>query len=117
MNTTTAPQALEMLNSEMTKELADAWSRKLIGTCHEDLSRLVHETYAEAFARDATEQEVAAAEAFIRQQERTVIHDEAVASATNGSRATGETVDATKAAAVSDFCHALFCSNEFLYLD
>ena len=66
--TTTAPQALEMLNSDLTEDLAQRWSGKLIKECGGDEAKLVRKAYTEAYARDATNQEVQAAEEFMNRQ-------------------------------------------------
>jgi hypothetical protein len=114
--TTTAPQALEMLNSEMTEEFAQQWSGKLIKECGGDEPKLVRVAYSQAYARVPTDQEVQSAEDFITRQTAEVTSEK------NGGDKylpipLPKTIDRAKAAAIVDFCHALFCSNEFLYVD
>lgn len=117
--TTTAPQALEMLNSELTQQLALAWGGKLFTECGEDEPKLIREAYTEAFARTASDKEVAAAAAFIAEQEKSLepIDGNKTSIVKKESEVFKQTISAAKRAAITDFCHAIFCSNEFLYVD
>jgi hypothetical protein len=114
--TTTAPQALEMLNSEITEELAQQWSGKLLKECGSDEAKIVRNAYSQAYARVPTDQELQAAEDFIDRQTVEVTSEKS-----SGDKylpnPLPKSVDRAKAAAVVDFCHAIFCSNEFLYVD
>jgi hypothetical protein len=114
--TTTAPQALEMLNSDLTEELAQQWSGKLLKECGDDEVKLVREAYTEAYARKPSEQELSAAEAFIDAQANTLAAKH-IADAKYLPTPVLQSLDVAKAAAIVDFCHAIFCSNEFLYVD
>ncbi|HEX4414473.1 MAG TPA: DUF1549 and DUF1553 domain-containing protein [Lacipirellulaceae bacterium] len=114
--TTTAPQALEMLNSELTEDLAQRWSGKLIKESGSDETKLVRQAYSEAYCRTPTDAEVQAAEQFIGRQTA------AIAAENSGGDKYSPiplptSVDRAKGAAIVDFCHAIFCSNEFLYVD
>jgi hypothetical protein len=104
--TTSAPQALLMLNSEFTQQLAQRWAERLVGTYGDDAEALVSRAYVEAFGRQAEADEIDAAAAFLAEHQRTVSDD---ASA-------GESDD-TWTDVVADFCHAMFNANEFIYLD
>ena len=57
-NTTTAPQALEMLNGESTADAARQWGGKLLSECGEDEAKLVREAYADAYGRSPKDAEV-----------------------------------------------------------
>jgi len=114
--TTTAPQALEMLNSELTEDLAQRWSGKLIKECGGDEAKLVSKAYSEAYARAATNQEVQAAEEFIDRQ-TTEVTSEKSAGGKYLPIPLPASADRARGAAIVDFCHAIFCSNEFLYVD
>jgi hypothetical protein len=94
--TTTAPQALLLLNSELTLERARQWSARLLVRFGSDERALVAEAYRAAWGRGATEDEVNLGVRFVASQ-----------TALAGSRD----------AAVADFCHALLNANEFLYVD
>jgi hypothetical protein len=114
--TTTAPQALEMLNSDLTEELAQEWSGKLLNHCGGDETKIVLEAYKEAYARTPTVQELGAAKQFMEKQAATIELQKGV-SDKYLPIPIPVPVERAKAAAVVDFCHAIFCSNEFLYVD
>jgi hypothetical protein len=97
--TTTAPQALTLLNGELTLERARHWAGRLLAAFGEGEQRLVAHAYAEAWGRRATTEEVQMGVQFLRDQARR---------SPNAPN---------RAAAVADFCHALLNSNEFLYVD
>ena len=93
--TTNAPQALLMLNSQLTHQLATRWASVLVERHAEDPAALVRDAYTAAFARPADAREIVLAREFLGQQN-------------------DETPDV---AVVAEFCHALFNSNEFVYVD
>jgi hypothetical protein len=99
--TVTAPQALLMLNSEFTEQIARRWARRLLAECGDDTTALVARAYREAFGRAAEQSETAAAVEFLSRQQ---------ALADNGSNLSAEN-------AVSDFCQAMLNANEFVYVD
>jgi hypothetical protein len=114
--TTTAPQALEMLNSQVIESLARQWSGKLLAECGNDTQSVVREAFTDAYARSATENEIRSAERFLEKQSAVVKEDGPV----NNEQLPlpiPNNVDRAKAAAIVDFCHAIFCSNEFMYVD
>src|SRR5690349_5053804 len=89
--TTTATQALLMINSEHTLKRAGAWAGKLKAAKFADDKQLVEVAYRTAFGRLPSDSESNAAVHFL----------------TSGKR------DQT----IVDFCHALLNANEFLYVD
>jgi hypothetical protein len=89
--TTTAPQALVQLNSELSHELAGAWAARLCDEHAGKASGLVRDAYLAALGREANDDEVAAAVEFI------------------GA--------APEPESVANFCHVLFNTNEFLFVD
>jgi hypothetical protein len=91
--TVTAPQSLMMLNSELTLELARSWAERLIAKHAGQPAELIREAYRCAYSREATEEEIKLGEAFVGAQGEFGIE------------------------AVSDFCHALFNSTEFITVD
>ncbi len=116
-NTTTAPQALEMLNGESTADAARQWGGKLLSECGEDEAKLVREAYADAYGRPPKDDEVKTAERFIDRQ-AAELRSEATPPADNQLPIPMPIkINRAKAAAVVDFCHAVLCSNEFLYVD
>ena len=101
--TVTAPQALELLNNELVLD----WSRSLAGRVWNDAGMTaeaqVDRAWRFVYARAATADERKEALAFLDRQ-----------SAMLGARLSQE--DARKAA-LTDLCHMLVNSNEFLYLN
>ncbi len=103
MQTTTAPQALLLLNGELAVERSRKWSAELLRAHDDDLAGLVDHAYRDAWGRPASAGEVTLAIDFIRKQ-------------TERLRANGRAGNA-HAAAVADFCHAVAVSNETMYVD
>jgi hypothetical protein len=126
--TTTAPQALLLLNSEFTLERARCWSAALLSRFDGDEKSLVAEAYRVAWGRPAEEEEVNLGLQFLHSQELLIREANQarpkfppglpilLVGAAGWSGACGEEVDPVRAA-VRDFCHALLNANEFLYLD
>jgi hypothetical protein len=98
--TTTAPQALLLLNSDFTLERAQHWSRLLRANSGGDDPMLVQKAYCEAWGRQASEEEIAAGVYFLQRQREVL--------ASRGGKPEEATVD---------FCHAMLGANEFLYVD
>jgi hypothetical protein len=97
--TTTAPQALVLLNGDFTLERARRWAAELLARFPNDDRALVAHAYRAAWGRLATDEEITLGLDFLHAQ-------------------AGQAPDAdAHAAAVTDFCHALVSANEFLYLD
>lgn len=95
--TTTAPQALLLLNGEFARETAARWAAALVQKHQpaqgpERLDAMLVEAYRLAWGRLPTDKEL-----------------------NLGRRFLAETADVE--VAVSDFCHVLFNSNEFGYID
>ncbi|MCC7085705.1 MAG: DUF1549 domain-containing protein [Pirellulales bacterium] len=116
-NTTTAPQSLEMLNSEITFESARSWGEKLLDQCGGDETALIRAAYAEAYGRPADRQEIESARQFILSDAAALYNDEKQLTDHQLSVPLPANVNRRNAAAVFDFCHAIMCSNEFLYVD
>jgi hypothetical protein len=96
--TTTAPQALLLLNGDFTLERAERWCDGLLIRFPGDEPALLARAYRAAWGRPATSEEVRLAHKFLRAQ------------------AAAPEKDLTRAALV-DFCHALLNTNEFMYVD
>jgi hypothetical protein len=97
---TTAPQALAMLNSEFSLSAARELANYIAGHAPADLATQVHLLYERTLGRLPTDRELAAAVAFLRASA------EASSAATDGP-----------SAALVDLCLALFNLNEFVYVD
>lgn len=116
--TTTGPQALTLLNSEIVLRYAQAFAgRLLIDNPNADTATLVRRAYRLAFARDPQPDELTAAEQFITQQSPVFAARWETGEAVLLPQPFPKFVDPNQGAALVDFCHALFNSNEFLYVD
>ncbi|MBS0262932.1 MAG: DUF1553 domain-containing protein, partial [Planctomycetes bacterium] len=116
--TTVAPQALMLLNSEIVLEFAQAFAGQLLAENPQaELSVLVHQAYQRAFGRDATEDEVDGAQRFIARQQALLELERAPGRPLLLPRNFPKFLDPSLAAAITDFCHALMNSNEFIYVD
>jgi hypothetical protein len=100
--TITAPQALAMLNGELTLAQARLLGDDLLAAHGRDTGKLVRAAFERVFGREPERGEVAAAEKFMHRQ----------AALLTAKREPDR--DAPFAAAVMDFCHALLNSAEFL---
>jgi hypothetical protein len=115
--TVTAPQALYLLNGEFTRERAQAWAGKLLGKHGQNLDALVAAAFREAYGRPPQADEVRTVKAFLAKQSELIrergVKAEELVLPVGGVRG----VEPARAAAIVDFCHALFNTNEFLYVD
>jgi hypothetical protein len=104
LTTTTAPQALLLLNGELTLGRARAWALALRARHGDDPRAMIRAGYRAAWGRPADDSEVALALRFLQRQ--------------SGDHA-GEGASGEQAynAALADFCHALLNTNEFVYVD
>ncbi|HKA08289.1 MAG TPA: DUF1549 and DUF1553 domain-containing protein [Gemmataceae bacterium] len=94
--TTTAPQALMLLNEKLYAERARQFAERVVREVGDDRDAAVERGYQLALARKPTSEERSAAERFLESQT--------------------EKAGGAKEAFV-DFCHALFNLNEFVYVD
>jgi hypothetical protein len=103
MKTTTAPQALLLLNGEFALNQARHWADRLAARFGNDRAALVAEAYRLAWGRLPTQQELAAGLQFLDTQ----------AALVNDSQPANH----PERTALEDFCHALVNANAFLYVD
>ncbi|HEV3446335.1 MAG TPA: DUF1549 and DUF1553 domain-containing protein [Gemmataceae bacterium] len=99
--TTTAPQALLLLNGDFTLERARSWAAQLLAAHHGDAQGLVAGAYRAAWGRQASDEEIRLGLKFLHDQAERL-------SLSNGEK---------KEEIVADFCHVLMNANEFLYID
>ncbi|MFO0876032.1 MAG: DUF1549 and DUF1553 domain-containing protein [Gemmataceae bacterium] len=104
LTTTTAPQALLLLNSKLFLGQARAWSQALRSAHGEDLPAIAAAAYRQAWGREAGRNEIDLATRFLQRL---------------GALYRDEGADAGRAhsQALADFCHAVLNTNEFLYVD
>ena len=116
--TITPPQAHMMLNSAFARRAAAAFARRLFRECGADREALVNRSFWLAFGRPPSREELAAACRFLSDQAERI----------RGELGTGARVrlpsgplpgglDPATAAAVEDFCLALYNANEFVFVD
>jgi hypothetical protein len=107
-----------LLNSELVLDYARAFAGRLLqDNPRADLRRLVGSAYTLAFSRDATEDEIAAAESFISRQQALIELERPAGLPLLLPRGFPKFLDPPLAAAITDFCHALMNANEFVYVD
>jgi hypothetical protein len=88
--TTTAPQALMLLNDPWSLDRAKAMARRVTRQTGDDPRRQITAAYEQALSRRPDDSELRLAESFLSNN---------------------------KKHALTDLCHALLNSNEFLYID
>jgi hypothetical protein len=113
--TTSAPQALMMLNSDLTLDWARNFAARVIDVAGGDRVEQIRQAYRMAFARSPEPDDLAMARAFF-ERHGALLTERVTA---------GETlvlppglpghVDETTAAVLVDFCHMLINANEFVY--
>jgi hypothetical protein len=101
ISTTVPTQALTMMNSAFVRRQAELLARRVRATKDAPLAENVAQAYQIALARMPTAAETSRMLAFIEQQIALV---------------GGEPTAATDQA-VTEFCHAILCLNEFVYVD
>ncbi len=98
--TTTAPQALYLMNGTFVREQSKKWA-KVLQKSTQGLTDLVTTACQQIWCRVPDQEEIASSIAFIDQQTTLLQKSK------KGGRPE----------AIADFCHALLNSNEFLYID
>jgi hypothetical protein len=115
--TTTAPQALALLNDKIILKAAQSLAGRILKEAGSDSDAQIRTAYLLAYSRQPSQDERVMAVAFLDKQA-------AIIKARLGEKKTiasppgvGPDIDAAKAAALIDFCHVLFNSNEFVYVN
>jgi mono/diheme cytochrome c family protein len=124
---TSAPQALMLMNSQFALSEATRFAKRLVHDAGNDRRRQVALAFNLAFARPATEAEIAESLTFLAKQTDEVEAQPVALSPTKPARPArrsrrhkqAATRPATEPALLplTDFCQTLLCSNEFLYSD
>jgi len=94
--TTTAPQALMLLNDRLILEMAEAFAKRVLHEAGTDHGEIISRTFTLALGRSPSDVERSTMHRFLQE-----------------SRAKTGRMDA----AVTDFCHAVLNLNEFLFVD
>ena len=111
--TTTAPQALSLLNSRLTLEWAQAFAGRVLAAAGASTEDQIDTAFRLAYSRRPERSEKEIAKAFFKRQ-RDLLSEKpqdqlAMPTAFSASS------DPLSAAALVDFCHVLINSNEFVY--
>jgi len=118
--TTTAPQALNLLNDGTILVSAQAFAGRVLKEAGDDVNKQIALAYRLAFARAPEGDERQMAMNFLDQQSALIKSrieaKQPVALPSHCDVAPDVTAQA-RAAALVDFCHALFNSNEFVYVN
>jgi mono/diheme cytochrome c family protein len=101
-STTVAPQALLLMNNPQSRAAAQALAELLLRTHPEAGDGLLNEAWRSAVGRSPTPTELAEGLEFLRSQAE--------------SYASPVTPDARRQS-LADYCQALFCLNEFIYIE
>lgn len=115
--TTTAPQALNLLNDKAVLRAAEAFATRVIEKSKPDCSAWIVTAYRHAFSRQPDAGELALASAFLQKQAALLRDKLAVKAPVAVPAKLPAGIDPAEAAALVDFCHVLFNSNEFVYVN
>ncbi len=113
--TTIAPQALTMLNSQLTLEWAEAFAGRVLNAAGLDPKSQIETAYRLAYSRQPDAAEVATALEFIEGQHAIIARGSAPGAKLALPTSLPKQADPVGAAALVDFCHMLMNSNEFVY--
>jgi hypothetical protein len=111
--TTTAPQALALLNSRLTLEWAQAFAARVRGAAGASPESQIELAFRLAYSRRPDDLEMEMAKAFFKRQLQLLAEKPKEQLALPTDAANGG--DPLNAAALVDFCHVLINSNEFVY--
>jgi hypothetical protein len=111
--TTTAPQALTLLNSKLTLEWAQAFAARVLHTAGSAAGQQVEAAYQMAYSRKPDAAELKTALEFLERQRGIIAARQGAVLAL--PTPASEPIDRPGAAALVDLCHMLMNSNEFVY--
>ncbi len=111
---TFAPQALILMNGPFAHEQSQAFAARLLRECGRDPAALIDRAYRLALGRPPGPAEVSMGRDFLAEQSERIQRGVSAAQA-SGAAPVSHT-DASDAAALADFCLAMFNRNEFLYV-
>jgi hypothetical protein len=115
--TTTAPQALNLLNDKAILQAAQSFAGRVLGEAGTDVNAQIAKAYALALGRRPDVEEVKMAIGFLQRQAAAIKpRIEAKQPVALPLNCPGD-IDPSHAAALVDFCHVLFNANEFVYVN
>ena len=104
VESTVAPQALFMMNNEMVHHEARSFAARLLAIPDANDERRIRQANRMAFAREASQEEIREAIAYLSSYEK-------------AKRKRGAGDEQSRLAAWQSYCQLLFCQNEFMYVD
>jgi hypothetical protein len=113
--TTTAPQAMSLLNSKLSLEWAQAFAGRVLTTAGPDQAAGVDTAYRLAYGRHPDGAEKDTVLTFLAKQKQIVADNIAAGHKIALPSAMPEGYDRAAASALVDFCQMLLNSNEFVY--
>jgi hypothetical protein len=116
-NTTTAPQALALLNDGVILKAAQSFAERVLEDERPGWDARVERAYRLAFSRAPAAEERAQARRFLDDQARRIEARLAGGQAVTAPPHVPPGVSPAQAAALVDFCHVLVNANEFVYVD
>ena len=116
LETTTPPQALTLLNSRWMIEKAQRFASRLIEENGGNETTVVDRAYGIAFSRAPTPAERSASKDFLREG-KAAIRERLANNEPVALPELPEGLDPAFGAALVDYCHALWNTNEFVYVD
>ena len=115
--TTTPPQALFILNSDLVLNYAKAFAGRILREAGNDPYLAITTAYRIAFGRDPCDEEIASSSEFLRRQADLVREQADSVSKLALPSPMPEGYDPCSGAALTDLCHVLLNANEFVYVD
>jgi len=113
--TTTAPQALTLLNSKLSRDWAEALAGRVIRAAGPVFSKEVDLAFRLAYSRPPDSAEKDTAMTFLDRQIKILAERDKAGEPISQPAGAMAGVDRLQAAALVDFCQALMNSNEFVY--
>ncbi|MCW3050973.1 MAG: hypothetical protein JWN14_143, partial [Chthonomonadales bacterium] len=116
--TTTAPQALFLLNDAFALQSAETFAKRLLRDAGSDTAAQIALAYRLAFARPPDSEEQANALAFLERQSGLIAETSPKSKLpAPGPTTLSKGVTPAQAAALTDLCHALLNAHEFVYIE
>ena len=116
--TTVAPQALMLLNSDLVLGISRSFAGRLLYDNPEGVpQQIIRDGYRLAFGREPDSAELERGRIFLEQQRDLVETRKAGGEPILIPRTFPKFLDPSRGAAIVDFCHALINASEFLYID
>lgn len=113
---TFAPQALILMNGPFAQAQSRALAARLIAECGNDSAQWIEQTYLRCFGRKPKVSERATAMEFLNEQTESIRDRLLARQKVTVPDNLPESADLASAAALADFCLAMFNANEFVYV-